>query len=114
MGFWSVTKKDKTPADVQLDKIRDLLFPKLDLRESVQEGQVVKYHVDHSVDMNLDAALTDLQDGHNDEVTQKTISRVVDRLNEVRRLLEATYELDKDAQYILVEDYSEEKTYQEK
>lgn len=104
---WTVKKKDPTPSDKVLEKVRDILFPKMELRSSVVGEEIVKYHVDFSADMNLDAVLVDLQDGHNDAVSQKTISTVIGKLQQVRELLEADYDLDKEAQYILVENESD-------
>lgn len=102
--FWKV-KKVETPNDQKIEKIKKILFPPLDLHEQLQEdGTKIKFHIDYSVDSNLDAALIDLQEGNNDAVVQKTISSVITRLNEVRRILEAYVELDKDAQYIIVDD----------
>ncbi|CAB4162922.1 hypothetical protein UFOVP787_182 [uncultured Caudovirales phage] len=102
--FWKVKKID-TPKDQKIEKIKKILFPPLDLHEQFQEdGTKIKFHIDYSVDSNLDAVLIDLQEGNNDAVVQKTISSVITRLNEVRRILEAYAELDKDAQYIIVDD----------
>lgn len=68
-----------------LVKVRDILFPQIELHE--QEG--MKFMVDRSVDNVLDAILTDLMDGFNDESSQETIRRVIDRLSAVRGLLNA-------------------------
>lgn len=101
---WKIVKKTYTPADKKIEEIVNILFPPLELKQEIdKDGSVFKYHVDYSADSNLDAALIDLQDGHNDEVVHKTINNTIDRLMKVRRLLEAFAELDKDAKYIIVD-----------
>jgi hypothetical protein len=102
---WKIEKKIETPAEQKLEQIINVLFPPLELKEQMDEtGLKIKYHIDYSVDSNLDAVLMDLEEGHNDPVARKTISKVIDRLNQARRLLEAYAELDKEAKYIIVED----------
>ena len=106
---WKIQKKIETPADQKLEQIKALLFPPLDLKEQMSEtGSKIKYHIDYSVDSNLDAVLMDLEEGHNDPVARKTINKVVGRLNEARRLLEAYAQLDKEAKYIIVDDGEEQ------
>lgn len=101
---WTVKKKIETPADQKLEQIKELLFPQLTTEEELSnDGTILKFHVDYSVDSNLDAALIDLQEGHNDEVVQGTINEVVKKLIEVRRLLEAYAKMDPEAKYIIVE-----------
>lgn len=101
---WKVKKKIETPADQKLEQIKNLLFPQLTTEEEINnDGTIFKFHVDYSVDSNLDAALIDLQEGHNDEVVQATINEVVKKLIEVRRLLEAYAKMDPEAKYIIVE-----------
>lgn len=98
-----------TPAEEKLNQIKNILFPPLKLKQEIsKDGELIKYHIDYSVDSNLDAALMDLSEGHNDQVSQKTISNVVNRLNDVRRILEAYAELDKDAKYLIVEDLGDD------
>ena len=102
---WKIVKRTYTESDEKIEQLIKLLFPPLVLNEELnKDGTVMKYHVDHSVDTNLDAALVDLQEGHNDPVVQKTINSVIKRLNDARRLLEAYAQFDKDAKYIIVED----------
>jgi hypothetical protein len=92
---WKIEKKVETPADEKLEQIKKILFPPLELKEEMgNDGTKVKFHIDYSVDSNLDAVLMDLEEGHNDPVARKTISKVVDRLNDARRLLEAYAQLD--------------------
>ena len=101
---WKIQKKIETPAELKLEQIKTLLFPPLELNEELSnDGSIMKFHIDYSVDSNLDAALMDLQDGQNDEVTQGTINEVTKRLMQVRKLLEAYAQIDKDAKYIIVD-----------
>lgn len=101
---WTVKKKVETPAEIKLEQIKELLFPQLELNEELsQEGQLVKFHVDYSVDSNLEAVLMDLQEGYNDESVQKTVNTVIKRLIEVRKLLEAYAKFNPESKYIIVD-----------
>jgi predicted RNA binding protein with dsRBD fold (UPF0201 family) len=100
--FKFLKAKPKTTADEKIEKIIKVLFPPLDLQSNA-DG--TKFHIDYSVDSNLDAALNDLEEGHNDKVVHNTIRGVADRLIEVRRILEAYREIDKDAKYFIVDDF---------
>jgi len=107
---WKVQKKVFTPAEEKLEQIKDLLFPPLLLKEEMgKDGQSIKYHVDYSVDSNLDAVLMDLQEGHNDPACHKTLNTIITRLNNIITLLEAYAKLDSEAKYIIVDDMSQEK-----
>lgn len=102
---WKVERKPLTSAEEKLEEIKQLLFPPLELQEEVSpDGDIIKFHIDYSVDSNIDAALMDLQEGHNDPVVHSTLNKAVTRLNKVRKLLEAYAILDKDAKYIIVDD----------
>ena len=106
---WTIKKKINTPAEKKIEEIIKILFPPLDIDEKIeQDGSSIKFHIDYSVDSNLDAALMDLQDGNNDEIVHNTITKVIKRLNKVRRLLEANAKLDSEAKYIIVDDLDEE------
>jgi len=106
---WKISKKDLTPADEKLEQIKQILFPPLITQQEMQQdGSTIKFHIDYSADSNLDAALIDLQEGYNDPAAQKTILDVIKRLNNVRRMLEAYAELDKDAKYIIVENMEQD------
>jgi hypothetical protein len=109
--MFSFRKKEPVnEAEVKLKKISELLFPPLQLREEVdKDGRLYKFHIDHSIDSNLDAVLMDLQDGHNDQAVHKTLNMSINRLNDVRRLLEAYAAFDQEATYIIVEDPEDEK-----
>lgn len=102
-------KKDVTPADLKLEQVKNLLFPPLTLETEIgKEGEIFKFHVDYSVDSNLDAVLIDLQEGHNDEVAQSTINEAIKTLIKVRILLGAEQEIDKEAKYIIVDNQSDD------
>jgi hypothetical protein len=101
--FKVIKRKPKTSAEQRLDEITNLLFPAFG-RERLNNGDLVQ--IDYSIDTNLDAVLTDLQDGNNDKTSQKTISSCIERLIEVRKILEAYGELDPEAKYIIVDDMS--------
>ena len=93
--------KPHTPADVKLEQIIQLLYPPLELNYA-KDG--TKFHVDRSVDTNLEAVLMDLEDGHNDKASQTTIRKVTDQLIKVRKLLEAYQEFDAEAKYFIADD----------
>lgn len=98
-------KKINTSAEDKLEKLKNLLFPPLEVKQEIdKEGNLIKFHIDYSVDTNLDSVLMDLQEGYNDPACQKTLDTIIKRLNDARRLLEAFAELDKDAKYIIVDD----------
>lgn len=102
--FWKVKKKSELDSDKRIDEIINILFPPLETKTSIGgSGEVFKYQVDYSADSNLDAALIDLREGHNDEVVRNTITKVIDKLNQVRRLLEAYSEIDSEAKYLVVD-----------
>jgi hypothetical protein len=94
----------KTPAEVKLDMIRDILFPP---SESHIDKDGRKFLVDFSADLNLDSALSDLEDGYNDKACQQTIKKISNRIFEVRKILEAHQEIT-DAEYLIVDDLAEE------
>ena len=107
-NMFSVKKKDpETPAEIKLEEIKSLLFPPLELRESMKDGDIIKYHIDYSIDTNLDSAITDVQEGYNDKSVIETLADVLNRLYKVRELLEAYMEIDKEAQYIIVDNKKE-------
>lgn len=93
--------KPKTLPEQRIEEIANLLFPPLQLHTDSKGN---KYHIDYSVDMNLDAALVDLEEGNNDEISRKTIKGVSDRLFKLRQYLEIQREFDSEIKYVLVED----------
>ena len=99
MWPWKVEKKLETPSDKKLEEIRNILFPPHEIRE-MENGA---YYIDHSIDSNLDAALTELQEGFNDEVTRDTINKCIKKIIDVRHLLGVNDSLDKDAKYAIVD-----------
>jgi len=105
---WKIVKKTYTPADKKIEEIKNILFPPMKLKEELNEGKPFKYHIDYSIDSNLDAALIDLQEGNNDQVTQNTINAAIKKLHQIRKMLEAYSEFDKDAKYIIVDNEDQE------
>ena len=97
-------QKPVTPADEKIDQIIKLLFPPLDLQTD-KNGD--KFHIDYSIDTNLEAALMDLEDGHNDAASQKTIRNCTDRIIKVRQILEAYREISNDVKYFIADDLEE-------
>jgi hypothetical protein len=102
--MFSVKKKIKTSSDEKIEQLIAILFPPMKLEE--ENG--IKFHIDYSVDGNLDAVISDLEDGHNDKVAQDTLKDVANRLVKVRKMLEAYRELDKNAQYIIVDNMNKD------
>ena len=97
--------KPKTTSDQKLEEIKNILFPPF----KKETSEDITFLVDYSVDSNLQAAVSDLEEGHNDEIVQGTINKVIDRLVEVRKILKAYGEFDTDAKYIIVDDLPTEK-----
>jgi hypothetical protein len=97
--------KPKTTAEQKLEEIKNILFPPF----KKQSEKDVTFLIDYSADSNLQAAVTDLEEGYNDEVVQGTITKVIDRLVDVRKILKAYGEFGTDAQYIIVDDLPSEK-----
>jgi hypothetical protein len=85
--------------EAELDRIANLLYPEPE--EKIKDGLVIV--VDRSVDANLNAALLDLEDGTNDEVTRRTIRACLQRLFEVRDILEAKHRVNEKASYLMVD-----------
>jgi hypothetical protein len=103
MFSW-LKKRDKTPDEIRLEKIKSILFPELETQETLDnQGKLFKIQIDRAVDSNLDSALTDLQDGKNDKIVQDTIAIVMKQLFQVRHILEAYSNIDKDSKYIIVD-----------
>jgi hypothetical protein len=103
--FWNNKNPEPTIPEEKIKQIIDILFPQLHLHEQIDESGIsYKYHIDYSVDSNLDAALMDLQEGKNDPIVHSTITKAITRLNKARRILEAYASIDPEAKYIIVDD----------
>jgi hypothetical protein len=104
-GMFTVKKKINTPAEERLEEIKNILFPPSSVREKYdeQKDKSIKYQIDYSIDMNLDSAIIDIQNGLADKPVINTLNDTLDRLYRVRELLEAHAQIDKDAEYIIVE-----------
>ena len=93
-------KEPATSAEVKLQQIQDLLFPPL---EEQMEGDVA-FYVDYSVDANIEGAIHDLAEGHNDDTVRKTLKSISNKLFEARKILQAYQELDKNIGYVVTDD----------
>lgn len=82
-----------------LQEVADKLFP---VPEEVEKDGITIV-VDRSVDSNLWAALTDLEEGTNDKVTRDTIRACARQLDQVRTLLLANYPVNEKARYLMVD-----------
>jgi hypothetical protein len=101
--FWNDSPLSM-PTDEKISKIIEILFPPLKTEKiHSPDGQTVTFLIDYSIDCNLEAALMDLQDGTNDEVSQGTIQNTIKRLNAVRDLLEINQPIDDKAEYVTVQ-----------
>ena len=96
-------KRETSPDAQKLEDIANLLFPPYQI-ESLEDGS--KIQVEHSVDWNLEAVLTDLQDGYNDETSRSTLANILKKLIRVRKILEVDVKIDENAKYFIVEDPS--------
>ena len=109
MWPFKIEKRNNTPAEDRLEQIKDILFPPSKLNEEMdKDGSIFKWQVDYSADMNLYAVTIDLQEGHNDKAVLNTINDIHDRLVKVRDILDQYMELNKEAEYIIVENLKEE------
>lgn len=100
-------KRKKLPENEQLQKVISILYPEY-TTESLPNGDI--FQIDESVDNNLEAALIDLQTGENSKMVQDTISKSIDRLREIRTILDVQQEINPMARAIIFEmtDKSEE------
>jgi len=106
--LWKVKKLPETPSDVKVQRIIDLLFPPMELHSQPDEhGDEIKFHIDSSIDANLDAVLSDLEDGNNDKACWETLNDSIKRLAKVRHILQAYNDFDPKAKYIIVENSSD-------
>ena len=65
--------KVSTPSSQKIEEIANILFPPYEVRLD-KDG--TKYQIDYSADMNLDSALSDLEDGYNDQTVRNTIKDI--------------------------------------
>jgi hypothetical protein len=88
LNFLKGSSKDEfdinTDAEDKLDDIKRILFPPLVNKVDEENGETITYVVDYAVDTNLEAALTDLEDGINDDQVRDTIKVVLSKLVSVR------------------------------
>lgn len=112
-GMFKVEKKIETPAEQRLEEIRNILFPPSDTKEAKDKdtGEIFKYQIDYSADMNLDSALYDIREGYADGPVQDTIKDISERLFKVRNILNAEAEIDQEARYIIVDNKKQDDNF---
>ena len=88
--MFSMKRREVTPSDELLREISDLLFPPF--RNEELKGE--KYAIDSSVDTNIEAVLTDLQDGYMDDMCIHTLRAIFQKLYRTRELLKAFHQMD--------------------
>lgn len=93
-------KKKKVELGSELERVVQILFPQLST-ETLPDGTV--FHVDYSVDTNLESVLYELEDGVNTTDIHKVVNNVIKRLIEVRKLLEAYPKINENAVRIIVD-----------
>lgn len=89
-----------TIAEQKLEEIQNVLFPKLLVHKN-EDG--TKVNIDLSVDSNLDYVLMELQDGYTGPDVQHVINYSIEKLNKVRKILDAYSEIDPEATHLIVE-----------
>jgi len=98
--FKFLKRPAETIQDQRIEQISDILFPKLEVQMD-SEGN--EYHVDSSVDTNIDSIITDIEDGYVDSNTLNTLRNIYDKLSKIRRILDADQELDENIRYIMLD-----------
>jgi hypothetical protein len=93
-------KKKKVVLGSELEQVVQILFPQLST-ETLPDGTV--FHVDYSVDTNLESVLYELQDGVNTTDVHKVVNNVIKRLIEARKVLEAYPKINQKAVRIIVD-----------
>ena len=101
-------KEPLTTAEEKLEQLKVLLFPEPQIE---MEGDM-EFYVDSSVDMNLESVMVDLEEGHNDAISQKTLKNISDRLYQARRILQAYFEADENIKYVVVDDGVSKNSYE--
>ena len=98
-------KLPDTEAGNKIQQVIDILYP----RPKLEENKGIKFQIEYGADYNLEAALTDLESDSNDEISRNTIREVTERLYKVRKILEAYVEINEEAQYMIVDNLSNQK-----
>ena len=97
--FGMFTPKQVVVREGVTQDLCDLLFPQ-PTETSDESGT---YLIDRSVDLNLQSALIDLENGVNDEVVRNTIRKVITKLGDARDILYANYRIQEGASYLQVD-----------
>ena len=87
-----------TQNDRLLREVVDLLFPKFEVREV--DGE--KYSIDSSVDTNIEAVMTDIQEGYVDEICVTTLKACFEKIYKVRELLKAFHDMDPEVKKYII------------
>jgi len=98
--FWRGKRvdPDRIEDSAKLDALREILFPRLVTETRAGET----YHVDRSVDANLNAVLLDMQDGLVDDITENTVRDVMRALVKARDILVRESDIPEGATYLVV------------
>lgn len=104
---WNKSKQpvvSDSDLEKRLNEIKHILFPPLETNTHVSsDGKLVKYHIDYCIDSALETVLYDLQEDYNDAKCHETLNSIIKRLLLVRKLLNVETYIDKEAEYISVE-----------
>lgn len=82
----------------ELQMVRDILYPQFKL-ERLPNGEA--FHIDQSVDTNLEAILGDLEDGINSDEARKSLRLIVKKLFRIRELLDPQQQIHPDVNHIV-------------
>ena len=92
----------------ELEQVRDVLFPQFKL-ERLPNGEA--FHIDQSVDTNLEAILCDLEEGINNEAVQKSLRSIVKKLFLVRDILGPMQHIHPEVSHIVFAQEPEDQEY---
>lgn len=99
MNFFGMKKKINAEQLKVVNELKQLLFP--DYKKVLMNDNKTIMQIDSSVDNNLEVVLFDLREDYNDKAAQDTIEKIVERLKNARKLLQAYYKLESD--YLIFE-----------
>jgi hypothetical protein len=96
MFGWFKKKSESEYSDYNL--LRKYLFPQL----IVNERNGTKFHIDYSVDANLEAVLSDIEDGQIDEATMASLKYALEQIQKTRLAFGFKKIWHKDVSYIVI------------
>jgi hypothetical protein len=82
--MWPFKKKDPLKEAPVLRSIRDVMFPPLE----IHNVDNIDVYIDYAIDSNLEAILSDLQDGVINEATKASVRHCIKSVSRVRNLLQ--------------------------